>query len=128
MTALTAAAASLSAALSPLAPNSTQAPETNLPDPELVTPGTVGFLVTFALAVIVVIMARSLLRRQRRMRARAGVVTRHAIPVERETAAEQRAAEAGSGERDASGEQTSPAEDPHAGADDPTADEGEPRP
>lgn len=53
------------------------------PDPELVTPGTIGFLATFLLAAAVVLLARSLLKRQRRMRARAGVVRYHPIPVER---------------------------------------------
>lgn len=53
------------------------------PDPELVTPGTIGFLATFFLATAVVLLARNLLKRQRRMRARAGVVRHHPIPVER---------------------------------------------
>ncbi|GAA4516126.1 hypothetical protein [Brevibacterium yomogidense] len=53
------------------------------PDPDLVTPGTIGFLATFFLATAVVLLARNLLKRQRRMRARAGVVRHHPIPVER---------------------------------------------
>lgn len=53
------------------------------PDAELVTPGTIGFLATFFLATAVVLLARSLLKRQRRMRARAGVVRFHPIPIER---------------------------------------------
>lgn len=53
------------------------------PDAELVTPGTIGFLATFFLATAVVLLARSLVTRQRRMRARAGVVRYHPIPTER---------------------------------------------
>ena len=57
--------------------------ETGYPDAESVTPGTIGFLFTFFLAAAVVLLGRSLLRRQRRLRARAGVVRHHPIPVER---------------------------------------------
>lgn len=62
-----------------------QPAEGGYPDAELVTPGTIGFLATFFLATAVVLLARSLLKRQRRMRARAGAdaVRYHAIPVER---------------------------------------------
>lgn len=57
--------------------------EGGYPDAELVTPGTIGFLATFFLATAVVLLARSLLNRQRRMRARAGAVRYHPIPIER---------------------------------------------
>ena len=57
--------------------------ESGYPDAELVTPGTIGFLATFFLATAVVLLARNLLKRQRRMRARAGAVHYHPIPVER---------------------------------------------
>ncbi|GAA2086500.1 hypothetical protein [Brevibacterium salitolerans] len=73
------------AAQSPAPGESAPPGEGAYPDAELVTPGTIGFVVTFLLAVAVVLLARSLLRRQRAMRAREGVVRRHPIPVERET-------------------------------------------
>lgn len=57
--------------------------QSGYPDPESVTPGTIGFVATFLLAAAVVLLARSLLKRQRRIRARSGEVRYHPIPVER---------------------------------------------
>ena len=63
----------------------TEPTQTAYPDAESVTPGTIGFVFTFLLAVAVVLLGRSLIRRQRRLRLRAGVVHHHPIPVERGT-------------------------------------------
>lgn len=41
------------------------------PPPELVTPGTIGFLVTFGVAVALVFLVRDMNRRVRRIRVRA---------------------------------------------------------
>jgi hypothetical protein len=43
------------------------------PPPELITPGTVGFLVTFAVAVAFVFLVRDMARRVRRINVRADV-------------------------------------------------------
>ncbi len=40
------------------------------PPPELVTPGTLGFLVTFGVAVALVLLVRDMTRRERRIRVR----------------------------------------------------------
>lgn len=54
---------------------STVAPEpaevVDTPPPELVTPGTLGFLVTFFAAVAVVLLLRDMVRRNRRIQLRA---------------------------------------------------------
>ena len=52
------------------------------PDPVLVSPGTVGFLVTFAVVVAVIFLIRDAIKRVRRVQARAGYQYRHAIPVQ----------------------------------------------
>ena len=42
------------------------------PDPDLVTPGTIGFLVTFGVAVALVVLVRDMVRRNRGLVVRAG--------------------------------------------------------
>ena len=66
-----------------IAQATTEPTPTVYPDAESVTPGTIGFVFTFLLAAAVVLLGRSLIRRQRRLRLRAGVVRHHPIPVER---------------------------------------------
>ncbi|MFB9777818.1 hypothetical protein [Brevibacterium otitidis] len=54
------------------------------PDPELVTPGTVGFLVTLALVIATVFLIRDALRRVRRVRGRVHAVEHYPIPLAKE--------------------------------------------
>lgn len=56
-------------ALSPPSPGAGQVVDT--PPPELITPGTIGFLVTFLVAVAFVFLVRDMARRVRRIRVRA---------------------------------------------------------
>lgn len=53
------------------------------PDPDLVTPGTVGFLVTLAIVIVVIFLIRDALRRVRRVRARSGSSDAYPIPLRR---------------------------------------------
>ncbi|GAA2001622.1 hypothetical protein [Brevibacterium samyangense] len=53
------------------------------PDPELVTPGTLGFLVTFFIVVVVVFLIRDAFKRVRRIRAADHAEDRSPIPVAR---------------------------------------------
>lgn len=53
------------------------------PDPDLVTPGTVGFLVTLAIVIVVIFLIRDALRRVRRVRARSGTSDAYPIPLRR---------------------------------------------
>ena len=61
--------------LAPLTPLASATPEpaevVRTPDPELVTPGTVGFLVTFFVAVALVLLVLDMVRRNRRVGVRA---------------------------------------------------------
>ncbi|WP_035281749.1 hypothetical protein [Brevibacterium album] len=116
-------AAIAGAAFSMLAGGETPVPQEGAyPDAEVVTPGTLGFLATFFVAVAVVLLARNLIARQRRMRARAGVVRHHAIPVEREprrriAAESEVGGAAGASEPGTSGSAEGPAEAaPESGA------------
>ncbi len=51
------------------------------PDPDLVTPGTIGFLVTFFIVIFVVFLIRDALKRVRRVRARAVASDAYPIPL-----------------------------------------------
>src|SRR5690625_7358462 len=53
------------------------------PDPDLVTPGTIGFLATLAVVVVVIFLIRDALRRVRRVRARSGETDAYPIPLRR---------------------------------------------
>src|SRR5699024_4542235 len=53
------------------------------PDPDLVTPGTIGFLATLAVVVVVIFLIRDALRRARRVRARSGETDAYPIPLRR---------------------------------------------
>lgn len=53
------------------------------PDPVLVTPGTIGFLFTFFVAVAMVFLVRDAIRRVRRVRAADHAVQRYPIPLRR---------------------------------------------
>ena len=53
------------------------------PDPDLVSPGTIGFLVTFAVVIGVIFLIRDALRRVRRVRARSGASDAYPIPLRR---------------------------------------------
>lgn len=55
----------------------------NAPDPDLVTPGTIGFLVTLAVVIVVIFLIRDALRRVRRVRARSGTSDAYPIPLRR---------------------------------------------
>lgn len=51
------------------------------PDPSIVTPGTIGFLAVFALAVVTIFLIRDALRRVRRVRAKDRAVDAYPIPM-----------------------------------------------
>lgn len=51
------------------------------PDPSIVTPGTIGFLAVFALAVVTIFLIRDALRRVRRVRAKDQAVDKYPIPI-----------------------------------------------
>ncbi|MDN5656835.1 hypothetical protein [Brevibacterium sandarakinum] len=51
------------------------------PDPELVTPGTIGFLATLVIVIFVIFLIRDALRRVRRVRARAHADDAYPIPM-----------------------------------------------
>lgn len=57
-------------------PNPSQAP-----DPDLVTPGTIGFLATLAIVIVVIFLIRDALRRVRRVRARSEASDSYPIPL-----------------------------------------------
>lgn len=52
-----------------------------IPDEELVTPGTIGFLVTLAVVVAGIVLANLAARKVRKLRARDGAVESNALPV-----------------------------------------------
>lgn len=99
-------------------PNPSQAP-----DPDLVTPGTIGFLATLAIVIVVIFLIRDALRRVRRVRARAEAsdaypipLRKHAVPNQSKLSgpdapqSEAKGAGADDGRDDVSGEQTTGAE------------------
>lgn len=51
------------------------------PDPDLVTPGTIGFLTTFGIVVIAIFLIRDALKRVRRVRARSRASDAYPIPL-----------------------------------------------
>ncbi|MBM6590154.1 hypothetical protein [Brevibacterium sp. RIT 803] len=51
------------------------------PDPDLVTPGTIGFLATLVIVVFVIFLIRDALKRVRRVRARAHADDAYPIPM-----------------------------------------------
>ncbi|AOP53257.1 hypothetical protein [Brevibacterium aurantiacum] len=51
------------------------------PDPDLVTPGTIGFLSTLVIVIVVIFLIRDALRRVRRVRARAQADDAYPIPM-----------------------------------------------
>ncbi|GAA1201505.1 hypothetical protein GCM10009585_18990 [Brevibacterium paucivorans] len=71
---MTLAAIALWAATAP----PSQAP---IPDEELVTPGTIGFLVTLAVVIAGVVLANLAARKVRKIRARDGAVESNVLPV-----------------------------------------------
>lgn len=73
----------MNAALIALAQSPAPTEDIEYPDPVLVTPGTIGFLVTFFLAVMVVFLIRDALKRVRRVRAKDHAVDRYPIPMRR---------------------------------------------
>ena len=52
-----------------------------IPDEALVTPGTIGFLVTLAVVVAGIVLANLAARKVRKLRARDGAVESNALPV-----------------------------------------------
>lgn len=51
------------------------------PDPDLVTPGTIGFLSTLVIVIVVIFLIRDALKRVRRVRARAQADDAYPIPM-----------------------------------------------
>lgn len=51
------------------------------PDPDLVTPGTIGFLSTLVIVIVVIFLIRDALRQVRRVRARAQADDAYPIPM-----------------------------------------------
>ncbi|MDN5738554.1 hypothetical protein PGC08_08085 [Brevibacterium sp. BDJS002] len=51
------------------------------PDPDLVTPGTIGFLSTLVIVIFVIFLIRDALKRVRRVRARAHADDAYPIPM-----------------------------------------------
>ncbi|GAA1849728.1 hypothetical protein [Brevibacterium marinum] len=74
------------------------------PDPDLVTPGTIGFLATLLIVIIVVFLIRDALRRVRRVRARSQADDAYPIPLRKHAVPNQSKL---SGESAQSGEKTS---------------------
>lgn len=66
-----------------LASTPASTPDGTAPDPDLVTPGTIGFLVTLAVVIVVIFLIRDALRRVRRVRARSGTSDAYPIPLRR---------------------------------------------
>ncbi|MGC2940343.1 MULTISPECIES: hypothetical protein [unclassified Brevibacterium] len=56
-------------------------PDGGAPDPDLVTPGTIGFLATLAVVILTIFLIRDALRRVRRVRARSGASDAYPIPL-----------------------------------------------
>ncbi|SMX88696.1 MULTISPECIES: hypothetical protein [Brevibacterium] len=51
------------------------------PDPDLVTPGTIGFVVTLVIVIAIIFLIRDALKRVRRVRARAHADDAYPIPM-----------------------------------------------
>ncbi|GAA1940364.1 hypothetical protein GCM10009689_21800 [Brevibacterium antiquum] len=51
------------------------------PDPDLVTPGTIGFVSTLVIVIVVIFLIRDALKRVRRVRARAHADDAYPIPM-----------------------------------------------
>ena len=66
-----------------LASSPTPTPDGGAPDPDLVTPGTIGFLATLAVVIVTIFLIRDALRRVRRVRARSGASDAYPIPLRR---------------------------------------------
>lgn len=61
----------------------TPTPNGGTPDPDLVTPGTIGFLATLAIVILTIFLIRGLLRRVRRVRAHSSASDAYPIPLRR---------------------------------------------
>lgn len=55
--------------------------QSGAPDPDLVTPGTIGFLLTFVIVIAAIFLIRDALKRVRRVRARAYASDAYPIPM-----------------------------------------------
>lgn len=66
-----------------LASSPASTPDGTAPDPDLVTPGTIGFLATLAVVIVTIFLIRDALRRVRRVRARSGASDAYPIPLRR---------------------------------------------
>ena len=73
----------MNAALVALAQSPAPTEDIEYPDPVLVTPGTIGFLVTFFIVVAAIFLIRDALKRVRRVRAKDHAVDRYPIPMRR---------------------------------------------
>jgi cytoskeletal protein RodZ len=102
----------------------------NAPDPDLVTPGTIGFLVTFAVVIAAIFLITDALRRVRRVRARSGASDAYPIPLRKHVVPNQstlsgpedpKAAE----ESDEDSDEPEETEADASSADDPTAEHGD---
>ncbi|MGO3065085.1 MAG: hypothetical protein ACTIIT_03580 [Brevibacterium linens] len=84
----------------------TPTPDGGAPDPDLVTPGTIGFLATLVIVILTIFLIRDALRRVRRVRARSGANDAYPIPLRRHVVPNQstlsgpEAPEPETGERD----------------------------
>jgi hypothetical protein len=58
-------------------------PDGGTPDPDLVTPGTIGFLATLAIVILTIFLIRGLMRRVRRVRAHSSASDAYPIPLRR---------------------------------------------
>lgn len=94
------------------------------PDPDLVTPGTIGFVVTLFIVIIVILLIRDALKRVRRVRARSEASDAYPIPLRKHAVPNQSKlsgakAPENASEKDASdkdGSEKDGAEQPDAGA------------
>ena len=91
------------------------------PDPDLVTPGTIGFLATLAVVVVVIFLIRDALRRVRRVRARSGETDAYPIPLRRHVVPNQSKLSGPEGPKDGPASAAPP-----AGPDGGSADAGSP--
>lgn len=57
------------------------APPSGAPDPDLVTPGTIGFVVTLVIVIVIIFLIRDALKRVRRLRARTHADDAYPIPM-----------------------------------------------
>lgn len=103
-------------------------PDGGAPDPDLVTPGTIGFLVTLAVVIVVIFLIRDALRRVRRVRARSGETDAYPIPLRRHVVPNQSKLSGPEEPEDASaadaGSAAPPAEPDDGSADDGSAEGG----